>query len=284
MIPNPVDYVQATSLDDALAKLSAGDGGKILAGGHSLLPLMKLRLSEPGRLIDIATLPELRGVRDAEGGLMIGAATTHHEVATSAVLLQRCPVLAEAAATIGDQQVRNRGTIGGSIAHADPSADYPAVLLALDAEIHIAGSRGRRVVEAQNFFRDLFTVDLGADEIIVAVHVPPVRSAAYAKLYQRASHFALVGVAAALHVDNGVIATARIGLTGAAPHAQRLTSVEAALTGRLASDATIEMAAENAAAGLKDVNGDIHAGADYRRAMIGVFTKRALKAAMARPI
>jgi len=282
MIPNPVDYVRATSLDDALAKLSAGEGAKILAGGHSLLPLMKLRLSEPARLIDIAGLEELRGIRDADGGIMVGAAATHHEVATSAVLLQRCPVLAEAAATIGDQQVRNRGTIGGSIAHADPSADYPAVLLALDADIHVVGPRGRRVVNAQRFFRDLFTVDLGADEIIVGVQVSPIRSAAYAKLYQRASHFALVGVAAAIDVKAGTIAAARIGLTGAAPYAQRLTNVEAALAGRPTSDATIEAAAKNAGADVKDVNDDIHAGADYRRAMIGVFTKRAIRAAIAR--
>jgi carbon-monoxide dehydrogenase medium subunit len=282
MIPNPVDYVRATSLDDALTKLSAGDGGKILAGGHSLLPLMKLRLSEPRRLIDIGALPELRGIRDADEGITVGAAVTHHEVATSPVLVQRCPVLAEAAATIGDQQVRNRGTIGGSVAHADPSADYPAVLLALDAEIHLAGPRGRRAAKAQSFFRDLFTVDLGADEIIVSVQVPAFRSAAYAKLYQRASHFAIVGVAAALAVSGGNITTARIGLTGAAPYAQRLTSVEAALAGRPASDATIESAVQNAAAGVKDVNDDLHASAEYRRAMIVVFTKRALKAAMAR--
>jgi carbon-monoxide dehydrogenase medium subunit len=282
MIPNTVDYVRATSLDDALAKLGAGDGGKILAGGHSLLPLMKLRLSEPGRLIDIGALPELRGIRDADGGIVVGAAATHHEVATSAALLQRCPVLAEAAATIGDQQVRNRGTIGGSIAHADPSADYPAVLLALDAEIHVAGPHGRRVVKAQSFFRDLFTVDLGADEIIVAVQVPAIRSAAYAKLYQRASHFALVGVAAALTVTGGTIASARIGLTGAASYAQRLTGVEAALAGRPASEVTIEAAVQNSGAEVKSLNDDIHASADYRRAMIGVFTKRALRAAIAR--
>jgi len=282
MIPNAFDYVRASSLDDAIAKLGAGDGGKIIAGGHSLLPLMKLRLSEPTRVIDITRLAELRGIKEADGKIAIGAATTHHDVASSSVLQQRCAVLAEAAAMIGDQQVRNRGTIGGSLAHADPSADYPAVLLALDAEIHLAGPGGRRVVKAQDFFQNLFTVDLAAAEIITAVHVAPIRTAAYAKLYQRASHYALVGVAAALDLNAGTIASARIGLTGAAPYAQRLTNVEEALTGKAASDATIDAAAKVAGANVKDVNDDIHAGAEYRRAMIGVFTRRALHATLAR--
>src|SRR6187549_3009892 len=192
MIPSAFDYERATSLDDALAKLSAG-GAKILAGGHSLVPLMKLRLSEPQRLIDIARIPELSGIREANGQIVIGAATTHHDVATSPVLARHCPVLAEAAATIGDQQVRNRGTMGGSLAHADPSADYPAALLALDADVQLKSTRGVRAVKVHNFCQDLFTVDLAPDEIIVGVRFTPVKSAAYAKLYQRASHFAIVG-------------------------------------------------------------------------------------------
>ena len=199
---------------------------------------MKLRLSEPQRLIDIARIPELRGIRESNGQIAIGAATTHHEVATSPVLQQQCPVLAEAAATIGDQQVRNRGTMGGSLAHADPSADYPAVMLALDAEFQLAGPNGRRVVKAEDFFQDLLTVDLAADEIIAAVQFAPIRTAAYAKLYQRASHYAIVGVAAALEVNGGTIASARIGLTGGSSHAQRLTNVEQALAGRPASSET----------------------------------------------
>jgi len=195
MIPTAFDYERATSVDDALAKLRAAEGGKLIAGGHSLLPLMKLRLSEPRRLIDIARIPELRGIRDTGGSIEIGAATTHHEVVTSPVLRQQCPMLADAAGTIGDQQVRNRGTIGGSLAHADPSADYPAAMLALDAELQLAGPKGRRVVKAQDFFLDLFTVDLAADEMITSVRFTPIRTAAYAKLYQRASHYAIVGVA-----------------------------------------------------------------------------------------
>jgi len=281
MIPSAFDYERATSLDDALAKLAAG-GAKILAGGHSLVPLMKLRLSEPQRLIDIARIPELTGIREANGQIVIGAATTHHDVATSPVLARNCPVLAEAAATIGDQQVRNRGTMGGSLAHADPSADYPAVMLALGAEIEVAGSQGRRRLKAEDFFKDLFTVDLGADEIIAAVHVRPIQTAAYAKLYQRASHYAIVGVAAALEVNGGTIVSARIGLTGAGSHAQRLTNVEQALAGRPATGETIEEAARNAGVGVENVSSDIHAGEQYRRAMIGVFTRRAISAALAR--
>jgi len=188
MIPTPFEYACATSIDDALAKLTAaGEGGKFIAGGHSLVPLMKLRLSEPQVLVDIGRLPDLKGIDERDGRIIIGAATVHHDVATSAILQARCPAVAEAAASIGDPQVRNRGTLGGSVAHADPSADMPAVLLALDAEIHLKSPRGWRMVKAADFFRGLFTVDMRADEIIANVQFAPVRTAAYAKLYQRAS-------------------------------------------------------------------------------------------------
>jgi aerobic carbon-monoxide dehydrogenase medium subunit len=283
VIPTAFDYDRATSLDDALAKLRAANGaGKILAGGHSLVPLMKLRLSEPRRLIDIGRIPELRGIRETDGRIAIGATTTHHEVATSQVLRQHCLILADAASTIGDQQVRNRGTMGGSLAHADPSADYPAVMLALDAEFSLAGPNGGRVVKAQEFFLDLFTVDLAADEIITTVHVTPIRKAAYAKLYQRASHYAIVGVAAALQVNGATIVSARVGLTGACAHPRRLTNVEQALAGRQASEETLDAAARLAGVDLVDLNADIHASADYRRAMIAVFARRAIRAALAR--
>ena len=206
MIPTTFEYARAASLDDALAKLKAANGGgKFIAGGHSLVPLMKLRLSEPQLLIDISRIPDLAGIRERDGKITIGAATVHHDVATSSLLQARCPVVSEAAATIGDPQVRNRGTLGGSIAHADPSADMPAVMLALNAEIHLKGPNGWRVVKAADFFKDLFTVDMAADEIIVSVQFAPVRTAAYAKLYQRASHFAIVGVAGALEASGGTI-------------------------------------------------------------------------------
>ncbi len=283
MIPTSFEYARATSLDDALAKLKAANGsGKFIAGGHSLVPLMKLRLSEPQVLIDISRIPDLAGISERDGKIVIGAGTVHHDVATSSLIQKLCPVIADAAAAIGDLQVRNRGTIGGSVAHADPSADMPAVLLALNAEIHLKGPNGWRAVKAPDFFRDLFTVDMANDEIIASIQFAPMRAAAYAKLYQRASHYAIVGVAAALDVSGGVIKSAGIGLTGAASHARRLTNVEQALAGQPLSQKTIAAAAQLAGVDLAEVNSDIHAGADYRRAMIPVFTRRALESAMAR--
>ena len=283
MIPTAFEYNRATSLDDALAKLRAANGdAKFIAGGHSLIPLMKLRLSEPKLLIDIARIPGLSGIREKDGKIEIGAGTVHHEVATSALLQTQCPVVSEAAGEIGDPQVRNRGTLGGSLAHADPSADYPAVMLAVDAEIHAKGPNGWRVIKASDFFQDLFTVNLAPDEIIAGVHFAPVKTAAYAKLHQRASHYAIVGVAAALVVKGGVIESARIGLTGAGPSAVRLTNVEQALAGKKASKDAIGTAAKIAGAGLEQINSDVHAGEEYRRAMIPVFTRRALEAALAR--
>ena len=283
MITSAFEYSRATSVDDALAKLRAANGdAKLLAGGHSLIPVMKFRLSEPKMLIDISRIPELSGIRKKGDKIEIGAGTVHHEVATSALLRDACPMIAETAATIGDPQVRNRGTLGGSIAHADPSADYPAAMLALDADIHLKGLQGTRVVKAREFFRGLFTVDVAADEIIVAVQFTPVKAAAYVKLYQRASHFAIVGVAAALEVSKGVITSARIGVTGASSHATRLTDVETALAGQAPSEKTIATAVRTAGAALDDLNSDIHASKEYRRAMIPVFTERAVTAALAR--
>ena len=283
MIPTAFDYARATSLDDALAKMQAtGGAGKFLAGGHSLVPLMKLRLSEPQTLIDISRIPDLAGIRERDGKIVIGAGVVHHDVATSPLLQERCPAVADAAATIGDPQVRNRGTIGGSVAHADPSADMPAVLVALDAEIHLKGPKGWRVVKAPDFFTDLFTVDMATDEIIASIQFVPARTSAYAKLHQRASHYAIVGVAAALEVSGGTIGAARVGLTGAASNARRLTNVEHALAGQTLSAASIEAAAAVAGSDLGELNADIHASADYRRAMIPVFTRRAMMAAMAR--
>lgn len=279
MIPVAFDYERASSVDDAIAKLGSG-GAKLIAGGHSLVPLMKLRLSEPGKLVDIARIPGLSGIKEAGGSIEIGATTTHSEIAASALLRDKCPMLAEAAAEIGDAQVRNRGTIGGSIAHADPASDFPAVVLALDADIQLKGKKGARSVKASAFFRGFYDVDLASDELIVGVHFVPVRSAAYAKLHQRASHYAIVGVAAALDVKGGVIQSARIGLTGATTHAVRLTGVEKALAGKKADG--MAAAAASAAGEVADVNADLHASADYRRAMIPVFVKRAVEKALGR--
>jgi len=283
VISNHFDYTRAKSIDDALAKLRAADGeGKFLAGGHSLIPLMKLRLSEPRLLIDIARIPGLAGIHTKGDKVEIGAGTVHQDVASSTMLQQSCPMIAECAGDIGDPQVRNRGTLGGSLAHADPAADYPAVMLALDAEIHIKGHNGWRTVKANDFFKGMFTVDLASDEIIAAVQFHPVKSAAYAKLQQRASRFAIVGVAAAVDVHGGTIRSARVGLTGAASHAQRLFAVEEALAGKPATDKTIEGAVKMAGASLKDINSDIHASREYRKAMVPVFAKRALTKAISR--
>ena len=283
MIPTEFEYERATSLDDALARLkAAGASGKLIAGGHSLVPLMKLRLSEPAVLIDIAHIPDFAGIRENDGLIEIGAGTTHHDVATSALLRERCPVVADTAGVIGDPQVRNRGTLGGSLAHADPAADYPAAMLAVDADLHLKGHGGWRVVKARDFFQGVFTVDLADDEILAKVTFAPTAASAYAKLHQHASRFAIVGVAAALDAADGVIRSARVGLTGAAACPSRLARVEAALQGQPATAETAAAAVRGAADGVDDLNADIHGSAEYRRAMIPVFTRRALDAALAR--
>ncbi len=281
MIPTAFDYHRASSIDDALKAMAASGGsGKFVAGGHSLVPLMKLRLSEPGMLIDIARIPELAGVREKGGQIEIGAGTVHHVVATSKILQDKCPIVSDAASTIGDTQVRNRGTIGGSLAHADPSADMPAVMVALDADVVLRSAGGERTVKAASFFQDLFTVDLQAGEIITAVRFSPVKSGAYAKLYQKASHYAIVGIAAVVDAKGGKIQSARIGLTGATTHAVRLGKLEQALAGQ--SQEAVEKVAAGAGAELASVNADLHASEEYRRAMVGVFAKRAILTALAR--
>jgi aerobic carbon-monoxide dehydrogenase medium subunit len=283
MIPSPFDYDRAMTLDEAVAKLAAANGtAKLIAGGHSLVPLMKLRLAEPKVLIDIGRVAGLSGIREENGRIEIGAGAVHHDVATSALLQRECPVVSEAAESIGDRQVRNRGTLGGSLAHADPAADYPAAMLASDAEMRIKGPRGWRTVRATEFFRDVFTSDLGADEILAGVTFAPARASAYRKLFQRASHFAIVGVAAALEVSNGKVQSARIGVTGAGPIAVRLTRVEQALAGERASKEAFAAATRDAGAEVRVVNSDLHASEDYRRAMISVFARRALEGALAR--
>jgi aerobic carbon-monoxide dehydrogenase medium subunit len=280
MIPVEFGYERASSIDDAIAKLGASSGGKLIAGGHSLVPLMKLRLSEPGRLVDISRIPGLSGIKESGARIEIGATTTHTEIAASTLLRDKCPMIAEAAAEIGDPQVRNRGTIGGSIAHADPAADFPAVVLALDADIMLKGKSGARTVKASAFFKGFYDVDLAAGELIVGVQFAPVKTAAYAKLHQRASHYAIIGAAAALDVSGGVIQSARIGLTGATTHAVRLAGVEKALAGKKADG--IAAAVASAAGEVADVNADLHASADYRKAMIPVFVRRAVEKALSR--
>jgi carbon-monoxide dehydrogenase medium subunit len=277
MIPVAFDYERATSIAEAIELLRAANGeARLLAGGHSLLPLMKLRLSEPAKLIDIGRIDELRGI-EAEGDrITIGAMTTHSELERSDLLLARCPVLASAASRIGDPQVRNRGTIGGSLAHSDPGADLPAVVVALDATLHIAGPGGSRDVQAEAFFQDLFTVDLAADEILTAISVHASPTAAYAKLAHQASRYAVVGVAANLELDGERCVDARVAATGVGGYAQRLPGVESALIGTDLDGEVIAAAAEHAADEIDEINEDLHASQQYRAAMAKVFTRRAL--------
>ena len=282
MIPASFDYTRAGSIEEALALLrDGGEKAKLLAGGHSLIPIMKQRLAEPGLLIDIGGIAELKGISCDGQVITIGAGTTHAELAASELLRSYAPIVAETAAEIGDPQVRNRGTIGGSLAHADPGADLPAVLVALNAQIDIQGPGGQRSIAAGDFFQDILTVDLGEDEILVGVRFDGRRSAAYAKLEQRASRFALVGVAAALDMDGSVCRSASVAVTGASSHAQRLGGVEAALSG-----ATLPSGAAAAAAGagerLDFVNADLHGSEEYRRAMVTVIARRAIEEAVAR--
>ncbi len=282
MIPSAFEYHRAGSVEEAIAlKQQARGDARFITGGHSLIPLMKLRLAEPTSLIDISRIPGLSGVSEDGGRISIGALTTHAELESDPVLLASAPVVAEAASEIGDQQVRNRGTIGGSLAHADPAADLPAIAVALGATIHIVGAAGERAVGAGDFFSGLFEVDLGEDELITSVSFDAPTQAAYAKLRHPASHFAIVGVAASLTVENGVCTRARVAVTGASTHAQRLGAVEQALAGSVLDADTIAAASE-AADALGDINADLAGSEAYRRSMTRVFTNRAIAAAVDR--
>jgi carbon-monoxide dehydrogenase medium subunit len=271
------DYARPASVDEAIALLKKhGDDAKVLAGGHSLIPAMKLRLARPSFVVDIARIPGLSYIREAGGAIAIGATTTHYDIETSAVLKQKSPLLAEVAAHIGDVQVRNKGTIGGSLAHADPAADYPAAILALEAEIDLVGPNGKRTVKASDFFVDLLQTAIAPDEILTEVRVPATSaSVAYVKTDQKASGFALCGVAVV-----AAAAAVRVGITGVAAKAYRATAVEQAL-GTDRSAEAIARAAAHAADGV-EVLGDIHASPAYRAHLATVNTKRALETAFAR--
>ena len=276
MIPAEFDYAAPSSLDEALQLLADHpEDAKLLAGGHSLIPLMKLRLAAPGLLIDLGRLPELRGISQEGDRLRIGAMTTHAEIASSPVVAQAAPALAQAAQEIGDRQVRARGTIGGSLAHSDPAADLPAVMLALDAELVVRSASGARTIMVDSFFVDLLTTALNPDEILTAVTVAVSPRSAYAKFPNPASHYAIAGVCAAVQ-GNGTVSAARIGVTGAAPSAYRASAAEAALAGQALSAQSIAAASEAAWDG-RELLGDIHASAEYRAQLIKVMTRRALE-------
>jgi carbon-monoxide dehydrogenase medium subunit len=279
-------YHRASSLADVQKLLAANPGAKLLAGGHSLLPLMKLRLASPTALVDIGRVAELKGIAAADGGVRIGAMTTHGAIAASDVVRAQCAVLAEAAGQIGDPAVRNRGTIGGSVAHADPAADLPTVLVALGAKLDIAGAKGSRTVEAKDFFLGMMATALGDGEVLTSVWVPAVAKgtgAAYVKFSHPASRYAVIGVAAVLAAQGGMCANASVAIGGLVPTPVRLAGVEAAVTGKRLDAATIDAAAAKAAGELGgDVLGDLFASAEYRRAVAGAYVARALTAAAAR--
>lgn len=286
MVPTEFEYVTASSLQEAATLLRQAKGdAKILAGGHSLIPLMKLRLTTPARLIDIGRIPRLAEIRQEGDVLLVGPMVTHHELETSPLVRRAAPLLAEAAARIGDVQVRNRGTVGGSLAHADPGADLPAAVLALEAELRAVGPDGERTIRAAEFFVDLLTTGLKPDEVLAEIRIPIPKGkvgSAYAKFENPASRYALVGVGAVLALGpGGVIARARVGMTGVGPKAYRALRAESKLEGQPAGQALLGEAATVVAEGV-DVLNDIHASSEYRAHMARLYTKRALSQALAR--
>ena len=286
MIPVSFEYHAPKNLAEAITLVAQlGEEGKILAGGHSLLPMMKLRLASPRHLIDLGRISDLKYIREADGRIEIGALTTHFEIESSALLMERCPLLPETAREIGDVQVRNRGTLGGSLAHADPAADWPATMLAVDAEIEASASTGSRLIPASEFFVDLLTTALRGDEILASIRIAPrvARSGhAYLKLRHPASGYATVGVAAVLRLDeSGAVDEIRVGVTGVGAKAYRATAAEDALRGKSPTAKTIEAAAAHAAEGI-EVNSDLYASSEYRAHLASVYTRRALETALER--
>lgn len=282
MISSPFDYQAPATLEEAVRLLKATPEARVLAGGHSLLPLMKLGLAQPKALIDIGRIAALRGIRH-DGEITVGALTTHQAVADDALCRERLAALAEAAAAVGDLQVRGRGTIGGSLAHADPAADEPAATLAFDATLRAVGPGGERLIGAREFFKGTFETALAPDEILAEVRfpVPPQRTgSAYAKFPHPASRFAIVGVAAVVTVArDGKVERAAIGVTGAAATPYRATAAERALVGSRGDAAAIEAAGKKAAEGVETLS-DLVASSEFRRHLITVYAKRAVGRAL----
>ena len=283
MIPAQFDYARANTLDEALNLLAQNEDAKILAGGHSLIPAMKLRLTQPPLLVDIGHIKDLAYIREEDGQIRIGAATTHYQIESSDLLKQICPLLPDCASHIGDVQVRNKGTIGGSLAHADPAGDWPAAIIALNAELKVISNNGARTINANDFFVDLLTTALEPGEILTEIRINQTKGRtgqAYAKMHHPASGFAVVGVAANLSLNgDGNCERASIGITGVSAKAYRASAVESALTSAKLDDQAIASAASHAAEGV-DANGDLFASADYRRHLAVVYTRRAIAAAM----
>ncbi len=283
MIPAGFDYVRASSVDEAVASLIAGgEDAKVLAGGQSLLPLLRLRLAYPSTLVDAGRVAELRGVSDDGEVLVIGAMTTHHDVIRDPLIREHCPVIAQATATVADPAVRHRGTFGGALAHADPAGDLPAVALALDATFVIAGPNGRRTVPAKEFFVDYLETAVGADELLVEVRVPKLADGwvgHYEKFNRVAQAWAIVGVCALVRREGGSIAEARIGLTNMGSTPLRATAAESALAGASTHNGDVAAAAEHAADGTSP-SADLNAQPDYRQHLARVLTGRAVARAL----
>lgn len=281
MIPTAFDYTRAASVEDAVTALAgAGDDGKVLAGGQSLLPLLRLRLAAPALLVDLGGLAELRGVRDDGDALLIGAMTTHDEVTKHPLVREHAPLIAQAAETVGDRQIRHLGTFGGSLAHADPAGDLPGVALALDAVMSVAGPSGVRDIAAADFFVDYFTTALGPGDVLVSVRVPKLTgwTTHYEKFHQLAQSWSVIGVAAAVRRSNGSIAEARVALTNMGVTPVRARGVEEALTGVSATASSVEAAAGRALEGASPLT-DGTASAEYRAQLAPVLTRRAVMSA-----
>ena len=281
MIPTAFDYVRASSLTQAIDLLQDNpDGTKLLAGGHTLLPALKLRLASPALLVDIGGIAEIKGIEISETGIRIGALATHAELFASEPLYKELPIFRQAASLIADPQVRNRGTIGGSLANADPAADWPAVVVALQAEIEIAGPNGRRRMAARDFFVDIFSTALAPDEILARIHFPRPKAGTrfiYRKIRHPASGFAVVGIAVAARLHDGVVVEISIGVTGAANHAFAGQHAADFLTGKTLSRNNIDQAAKLLSETTQCLS-DRYASAEYRANLILIETRRALLA------
>jgi len=283
MIPAPFDHITPASLDEAIRALNShGDEAKLLSGGHSLLPMMKLRLANPKLLIDLSRIPGLSGIKQEGDKLAIGALTTHYQIESSELLKEKCPLLPQTARVIGDVQVRNRGTIGGSLAHADPAADLPAAMLALGAELAAKGPEGDRWLKAEDFFLGLMTTALNPAEILTEIRVPVLSGTcgtAYLKAPQQASGFAIVGVAVWLKMDGQICSDIGIGVTGLDAKPFRVRQVEEQLRGKKLAPSLVEEASSQATHGM-DPLGDIHASAEFRAHLARLYTARGIQEAV----
>jgi len=281
MVPSKFAYHRPTTIKEAIELLAAhGDDSKILSGGHSLVPVLKLRLNDPEHIIDVSGIETMGGIRDNEKSITIGANCTHGEIANNAALKEHAPMIALAASMIGDVQVRNFGTIGGSIAHADPAADWPAVLLAADANVVLSNANGQREVDVDQFFKGLFMTAMGEEEIITAIRIPKSafnKNSTYVKFPQPASRFALVGCAAAVANSDGYITEARVAFSGVSATPFRDGNVEKALKGNVLNDGSIATATASVADGVS-IMSDHFAAKNYRKHMAGVYARKALSA------